>query len=294
MRNKYSKLVMSVLLLVSFGLPFLHGGGHVHATVSSLASIPGSLTPAVSPPASEGTNPVPEEMETTILLYHYIEPLSPANSTDKLRANYITTPETLEKHLKYLRDNNYVSIDLYQLYDSLNNGTELPEKTVVITFDDGDVSVYTYAFPLMNRYGFTGTIFMITQFTEENRKGFLTWDQALEMARAGWRLEPHTKTHPSLRGNSREYQREQINGSIQSLKERLGYMPRFFAYPYGEYDATSIAVACEVGLWGAVTTNPDDSNSRLSIYELPRDELFHTTTMQSFKNYLDDHKENHM
>jgi peptidoglycan/xylan/chitin deacetylase (PgdA/CDA1 family) len=188
---------------------------------------------------------------------------------------------------RYLKDNNYVSRDLYQLYDSLTKGTPLPPKSVVITFDDGDISQYTQAFPLMKKYGFTGTVFIITQFTDEARKGYMNWDQALEMARAGWRLEPHTKWHPSLRGNSREYQREQIRGSAEVLRQRLGYMPRFFSYPYGEYDATSIAVARETGLWGAVTTTPGDKQNRLSIYELPRTELFSSTTQQIFKKLLD-------
>ena len=167
-------------------------------------------------------------------------------------------------------------------------GADLPPNRVVITFDDGDISLYTRAFPLMRKYGFTGTVFMITRFTDEGRAGYLTWDQALEMARAGWRLEPHTKTHPSLKWSSEESQREEIVGSMEALKARIGYTPRFFAYPYGLYDDVSLKVAREAGLWGAVTTEPGDQHSLLTAFELPRMEVFSSTSRQAFARFLED------
>jgi peptidoglycan/xylan/chitin deacetylase (PgdA/CDA1 family) len=272
-------------------------------SLPSLLQDPGLASAFVSSPAAtaardpahllsplDGKRIPASKVKAPILLYHYIEPLSPANWNDRQRADFITTPEDFEKHLQYLRSNDYVSIDLYQLYDSLIADKSLPAKAVVFTFDDGEISQYTCAFPLMKKYGFTGTIFVITMFADEERKGYITWDQAMEMARDGWRLEPHTKWHPSLRGNSRQYQFEQIGGSAEALSKHLGYMPRFFSYPYGEYDATSIQVAREVGLLGAVTTTPGDRDNLMSIYELPRTELFASTTQKVFQKLLAGHR----
>lgn len=249
------------------------------ASASSPMAAPHGL--AASFAAPEGRQSL-DQPPATILLYHYIEDLSSVGNTDGLRRDFITTAEAFESQIRYLHDNAYQSIDLYRLHNAMTKGEPLPPRSIVITFDDGDSSVYARAFPLMRQYGFTGTIFMITQFTDENRPGYLTWEQAMEMARAGWRLEAHTKSHPSLRGNSRDYQRDQIGGSVQTLAKQLGYMPRFFAYPYGEYDDTSIAVAREVGLWGALTTKPGEASGLLSLYELPRLEIFRSTNQQAF------------
>jgi peptidoglycan/xylan/chitin deacetylase (PgdA/CDA1 family) len=289
-RKRILLLVASVAFAAVFSLTALLREPGPACASDFLSAATAPRGPARLLPPACGKRVPAAKVESPVLLYHYVEPLSPANCKDRLRADFITTPEDFEKHLQYLHNNDYVSIDLYQLYDSLTADKPLPAKAVVFTFDDGDISQYTCAFPLMKTYGFTGTIFMVTQFTEENRKGYITWDQAMEMARAGWRLELHTKWHPSLCGNSREYQLEQIGGSAEALEKRLGYMPRFFSYPYGEYDATSIEVACEVGLWGAVTTTPGDMDSLLSIYELPRTELFAFTTQKAFRNLVSGHR----
>lgn len=274
------KIVLIAVFAAVFTLPAqLHASDNIPASEQHNSAIPLVV--------EKGARPTDREIETTVLLYHYIEPLSSDNAANKLRKDFTTTPEAFEEQLKHLREEGFESIDLYHLYEALKSNMPLPPKTVVITFDDGDISLYTQAFPLMKEYGFTGTIFMVTQFTEENKPGYLTWDQALEMAEAGWRLEPHTKTHPSLKGNSREYQRDQIGGSMEAIKSRIGYTPRFFAYPYGQYDNVSLEVAREVGLWGAVTTSPGDTHKLLSIYELPRMELFSSTTPQTFKKYLE-------
>lgn len=291
LKGKRKLLLIALLAFIAApSLPtLLKEPGPACAFVSSPAAT-APRDPAHLLPPLEGKRIPAGKVKTPILLYHYIEPLSPANWNDRLRADFITTPEDFEKHLQYLRSNDYVSIDLYQLYDSLTANKPLPAKAVVFTFDDGEISQYTCAFPLMRKYGYTGTIFVITQFADECRMGYINWGQAMEMARAGWRLEPHTKWHPSLRGNSRQYQHEQIGGSAEALSKHLGYMPRFFSYPYGEYDATSIEVAREVGLLGAVTTTPGDVDSLMSIYELPRTELFTSTTQKVFQKLLTGHR----
>jgi peptidoglycan/xylan/chitin deacetylase (PgdA/CDA1 family) len=157
---------------------------------------------------------------------------------------------------------------------------------VVITFDDGYSDLYEYAFPLMKQYGFTGTIFMITDFHDAAKAGYLTWAQALTMARAGWRLESHTKTHPSLEGESLDFQRDQLRGSMTALQKQLGYAPRFFAYPYGKFDQNSIKVLQEVGYWGAVTTNIGRQHSYSASLTAPRVRVNGSTTLAEFAMFL--------
>ncbi len=222
-------------------------------------------TIAVPLSITRDANAFNREVTVPILMYHYIEPVPP-NNKDQLRADLTVTPEKFETQLKFLKERGYTSIDLYQFYGALARGDKLPAKPVVITFDDGYGDLHEFAFPLMEKYGFTGTIFMITDFTDAQKSEYITWAKALEMARAGWRLESHTKNHPSLEGQSVEFQRDQLRGSMDSLKKNLGYTPRFLAYPYGKFDQNSIKVLQEVGYWGAVTTNIGSKHSYGSLY----------------------------
>jgi len=209
------------------------------------------------------------EVTVPILMYHYIEPV-PSNNKDQLRADLTVTPDKFEAQLKFLKERGYTSIDLYQFYGALARGDKLPAKPIVVTFDDGYGDLHEYAFPLMQKYNFTGTIFMITDFTDAQKSEYIVWAKALEMARAGWRLESHTKNHPSLEGQSLEFQRDQLKGSMDVLKKNLGYTPRFLAYPYGKFDQNSIKILQEVGYWGAVTTNIGSKHSYGSLYTAPR------------------------
>ena len=241
----------------------------VTPTLASTFAPTATATIAVPLIITRDANAFSREVTVPILMYHYIEPV-PSNNKDQLRTDLTVTPEKFESQLKFLKERGYTSIDLYQFYGALARGDKLPAKPVVITFDDGYGDLHEYAFPLMQKYGFSGTIFMITDFTDAQKPEYIVWSKALEMARAGWRLESHTKNHPSLEGQSVEFQRDQLKGSMDALKKNLGYTPRFLAYPYGKFDQNSIKVLQEVGYWGAVTTNIGRHHSFGSLFTSPR------------------------
>ena len=241
----------------------------VTPTLASTFAPTATATIAVPLIITRDANAFSREVTVPILMYHYIEPV-PSNNKDQLRTDLTVTPEKFESQLKFLKERGYTSIDLYHFYGALARGDKLPAKPVVITFDDGYGNLHEYAFSLMQKYGFTGTIFMITDFTDAQKPEYIVWAKALEMARAGWRLESHTKNHPSLEGQSVEFQRDQLKGSMDALKKNLGYTPRFLAYPYGKFDQNSIKVLQEVGYWGAVTTNIGRHHSFGSLFTSPR------------------------
>ena len=187
-----------------------------------------------------------------ILMYHYISPLP--DNADQVRIGLTINPETFRQQLGFLRDAGYESISLYELQYALAMGWGMPDKPVIFTFDDGYRGLYDYALPLMQEFGYTGTVFVITQFMDEKRPEYLTWDMALEMTKAGWRLEPHSKTHPQLSGLARDQIVYEVLGSMQTVQAHIGYKPRFFSYPSGSYDNNVLAILKEIGFWGSVTT----------------------------------------
>jgi peptidoglycan/xylan/chitin deacetylase (PgdA/CDA1 family) len=210
-----------------------------------------SLTPTPWPTPDSSARA--REVKVPILMYHHVGPLP--NAPDKIRIGLTILPDHFEEQLEFLAERGYTSIDFYQMQHALALGRPLPAKPILFTFDDAYEDIYQFAFPLMQKYGFTGTVFVPTQFLDENRVGYMNWDQAKELADAGWRLEPHTKDHVEVKNRPRDFLVYQIYGSMETLRFHLGYQPRFFAYPSGEYDDKAIEILKEVGYWGAVTTD---------------------------------------
>ena len=210
-------------------------------------------TPTFTPlPAPQLTSNISFTVKVPILMYHYVS--SPPNFDDELRVRLSTEPAAFREQMRYLAENGYTTIDLYDLHLAITDQTVLPEKPVILTFDDGHRDHYTNVFPVLQEFGLKGTFFIITEFVDQQYATYLTWPMIHEMAQAGHRMEPHTKTHPDLRGQSRDYLIYQILGSQQTLQYHIGYLPRYFAYPGGGFDDNAIAILQELGFWGAVST----------------------------------------
>jgi peptidoglycan/xylan/chitin deacetylase (PgdA/CDA1 family) len=210
-------------------------------------------TPTYTPmPAPQLTDNISFTIKVPILMYHYVS--TPPDFEDELRVRLSTEPVAFREQMRYLAENGYTTIDLYDLHLAITNQVELPEKPVILTFDDGHRDHYTNVFPVLQEFGLKGTFFIITEFVDQGYETYLTWEMIREMALAGHRMEPHTKTHPDLRGQSRDYLIYQILGSQQTLEYHIGYLPRYFAYPGGGFDDRAIAVLQELGFWGAVST----------------------------------------
>lgn len=201
-------------------------------------------------------------------MYHYVS--QPPPNADVYRRDLSVTPERFAEHLQYLRKAGYVSVTLDDLLYALTAGRSLPDKPVVLTFDDGYADNYENAFPLLSANGFIGHFFIITDFVNQGRDGYLSWPQIEEMAAAGQRFGSHSRDHPDLGNKSVNYLVWQALGSKESIEEHLGYHPRWIAYPSGKYDSQTIAVYHSAGYWGGLTTQQGAQQSLDKIFELQR------------------------
>jgi peptidoglycan/xylan/chitin deacetylase (PgdA/CDA1 family) len=213
-------------------------------------------------------------------MYHYIS--SPPADADIYRTDLSTPPEQFRRQMAYLAENGYTPIDLYQLSAAIAAKIDLPEKPVVLTFDDGYRDNYENAFPVLQEYGFTATFFIIADYADQGAEGYMDWTQLEEMAAAGMRIESHSKNHPDLRGKSRDFHVFQMLGSQQTIASHVGYTPRYFSYPGGFYDQTSIDILRELDFWGAVTTQGGAWHGYGERYEWTRQRLRNDTTMEEF------------
>lgn len=187
-----------------------------------------------------------------ILMYHYVRPLSPDD--DPIKRGLTVEPGLFRAHLNYLKEHGYFTISLYELDQALSDGRELPRQPVVLTFDDGYIDHYETVFPELREHGFVGVFFVITGLADTNRQGYLNWSQIQEMATARMSMEPHTKNHAELSGQSYDEIVYEVLGSIESLETYTGSRPHLFAYPFGRYNSIVMGVVGQTDVWRAVTT----------------------------------------
>ena len=247
------------------------------STATPTPTVTPTFTPSPTPTATFTPTPTPtpgptpdgiaRQARVPILLYHYVS--EPPPGANIVRREISVAPAQFEEHLRYLRDAGFTTISLRELVYHLALGTPLPDKPIVITFDDGYADNYTNAYPLLRKYGFKATFFVITDFIDQEREGFMSWPQIEEMAASGMEIGPHGRDHSDLKGRTLDYLVWQILGSRQTL-EAHGIEPRFFSYPFGHYDEEVIKVLRSAHFWGAVTTKPGAVQSYEEIFELKR------------------------
>lgn len=254
------------------------------ATCPAHAASQPARTPTRTPsPTASPTNtpvPLPASAQLPVLMYHYIS-VPPANA-DKYRLDLSVTPAAFEAQLKYLRDNGFTTVSLQEVFDYLSKARPLPQKPIVLTFDDGHRDAYTSAFPLLKKYGMTGTFFVVTDFINYKDPEYVTWEMVKEMSRAGMSIESHSRTHKDMRNRSNAFLVWEILGPIEQITAFTGQRPYFFCYPGGQYDKAVIDVLRSAGTLAAVTTHPGSTYSLANAMTWPRLRVRHSTTLEQF------------
>ncbi len=216
-----------------------------------------------------------------ILMYHYVS--QPPPDADRYRRDLSVTPAQFAEQLGWLRANGFTTIHLDDLLAALNFGAPLPERPVILTFDDGYADAYEYAFPLLVEYGMVGTFFVITETLDAAAPGYLTWDQARAMATTGMSIQSHSRSHPDLTDDcNHDCLVWQLMGSVETIEAQIGTRPRFFCYPGGRYDAAVLAMLEQIGIEAAVTTHSGTLHTNDHRLELKRARMRGTTTLTNF------------
>lgn len=211
-----------------------------------------------------------------ILMYHRID--------DTLDQDILcVTPFAFSLQMAWLKEEGYHVIDLEKALDNLRSG-KLPEKSVVITFDDGYEDNYRNAYPILSEHAFPATIFPVTAFSRGESSHprykdypypitYLTAAQIAEMSRNGISFGSHTDTHPLLTSLSREAVMKEIVKSKEDLEDWTGESVHSFAYPNGAFSTDCFSILEAAGYRSALTTLPGLNTVRTSFWELRRTEI---------------------
>ena len=137
-----------------------------------------------------------ESRELPVVMYHHIS-VDPARAGD-----YIVTPDILEGDLRYIAEHGYTAVSVGEILDYCAGRGELPEKPILITFDDGQLSVLTYALPLLERYDMCAVAAVVGAYCDAEETApardpeysYLTWDEVAELAASGrFDIASHTQ-----------------------------------------------------------------------------------------------------
>lgn len=242
-------------------------------TPTASATATATTTPTLTPTATATPGPTPDGTVRTanvpILMYHYVS--EPPAEADIYRRDLSVTPAQLSAQIEAMAAAGFVSVRLSDLISFLATGQPvLPPKSVVLTFDDGYQDNFDHAFPLLKQAGFTATFFVITDFVDAGRPGYMTWDELRAMHDAGMDIGSHSRNHPDLAGQSLDFLVWQALGSREMIESRLGFTPRVFCYPSGRYDALAMQVVQSANFWGAVTVRQGATHSSEHLFELTR------------------------
>lgn len=194
-----------------------------------------------------------------ILTYHHID--------DK--DNVMTVkPDDFEQQLQYLQNQGYTSITLDELAGYLRGDRQLPDKPVVITFDDGYEDNQRVAVPLLRKYGFTAIIFVVSD--DVGKPGYLTWDQMKAVQERAINIGSHTMTHPDLTKLDAQGLDMEFQFSKMAMEKGLGTPIDYMAYPFGRLNKQVLAAAEAAGYKGALSSNNGVNVKGDSMYALRR------------------------
>ena len=210
-------------------------------------------------------------VQVPILLYHRFGPVAVDSMT--------VTTSLFESHLKYLKDNGYRVIPLRELVDYYLGKREAPPPhSVVITADDGHISVYQEMLPLAKRYQSPATLFIYPSAIS-NAPYAMTWGQLRELKETGiFDLQSHTFWHPNFKKDKKrltptEYENlvsMQLRKSKERLEKELNIRVDMLAWPFGIYDDDLIDRAREAGYVATYTMERHPAGTLDRVMALPR------------------------
>jgi peptidoglycan/xylan/chitin deacetylase (PgdA/CDA1 family) len=222
-----------------------------------------------------------------IFIYHAIRPTKPTDTPFVL--NYVCTPETLETELKWLKTNNYESISFDDLVAHFKQGKVLPQNPVILSFDDSWEDQYIYGVPLLEKYSFKGTFFIIVGSV--GTKHQMTWEEIRMLDTMGMEIGCHTYSHPFLTQLTTPRRMVRLNkelvASKKILEAAIGHPVNTFAYPYGQYNDIVIEQLKEAGYTSARGTFPGILHGEKDLFTLTG--LIRTENMAYFTNDLNEY-----
>jgi peptidoglycan/xylan/chitin deacetylase (PgdA/CDA1 family) len=239
-----------------------------------------SIVPAIFSPSSDPNSSkerfkdlkMQEYTDTpkvTIFMYHSIdtfENISPKEANPVQARAYRFPPELLRKHLTILAKNGYTSITFNDLIEFKEKKNKIPEKSVILSFDDGWADNFT-AFKVLKESKSIGSFGIVSDFVDKPNR--LSSAQLVEMKEAGMEIVSHSKTHANLASLNGEGLRLELEQPKQFLEKIIKKPVQTIIYPAGAYNDNTIKVAQELGYKLGSNTKAYNEEAGISLTKAP-------------------------
>ena len=248
----------------------------VTATVTQTATITPTFTITPTPTTTRVAQG-PDAVVIPILLYHRIG-VSPIDS------QYYVTPDKFEDQMKLLHDWEYTVIPIELLVEAIEEGASLPPRPIIITFDDGDISVYETAFPIMQKYGLIGVAYIVGNYMDTD--GYMTVGQIKKLAAAGWEIGSHSRSHRDLTRLRVPVQRQEIYQARRELEKATGVQALTFAYPFGFMNDSVGSQVHAAGFIAAMGLGFTNDQGKSNLFWLQRRDVQGEYDIKRFTDFL--------
>lgn len=220
-----------------------------------------------------------------VLCYHRFQH---KKSPDKITVS----EETFNRQMAYLKNNGYTPITIRQFSDFIYSRRRPPQKSILITIDDGLKSVKTIAYPILKKYGFPAVLFVNTETIQTKQNPpTLNWDDLRELRDSGiFEIESHSASHKDMtKFNSEQLQRE-VSDSRQKIKSMLGITTDYLAYPFGLFNRAVIDSLQQNGYRAAFTVIRGGNPYFAYPYAINRSMVYNSDRIEDFVKMLDTYR----
>ncbi len=209
-----------------------------------------------------------------VLMYHAVHPTLELWNTQKAAGRwYAIVAEQFEAQMAYLAREGYNTVLLHEFLAG-----QAPERSVVLTFDDGHKTNLSVALPILQRYGFRAEFFANVSFIGQSN--FMNWEQLGSLVEAGMSVQSHGLQHNPMTEYSHEELVHELRGSKEAIEENLGPKVKYFAAPGGFVDKRVCQEALAVGYEAVCNSEPGLARIGTTIKRVA---VMHSTSQKSFE-----------
>ena len=234
------------------------------AAVMAVAASGGLALGVIAAVQADAEAKVEDRIDLPIIMYHGLL------KEEKRQGQFIISPNLFEQDLRYLQENGYTTVVIADLIAYVQDGKPLPEKPVMLTFDDGYYNNYLYAFPLLKQYNCKMVLSPIGRYTDEYTQNkdthanyaHCSWDAVREMMASGLvEFQNHSYNLHSIDSGRKGAKKKAVESLVDyrtllvedvmkmqtHMREETGYTPTAFVYPFGAVSSESLPILKELG-----------------------------------------------
>ena len=215
----------------------------------------------------------PDEVIVPILLYHHI------GFSLQGETVYYVSPDAFERQMNLLYQWGYRTISVELLVRAIKEGAELPAKPIILTFDDGSETTYTTALPIMQKYGFTGTSYIVYNYV--GIPSYMNVAQIRALYASGWEVGSHGLSHTDLTIRT-DRQMDEVVESRRKLRSLLDIPILSFSYPFGAYNSDSLYYVHYAGYAAAMGLGNETLQGNKNLFYLYRQPVEGLDDLKSF------------